>query len=76
MRYAILFRYIGFGYIVNHRSGEIHRTKKLTCKCNFKYMRANFGYCTKIWAWFLVRFCGYDGCNHCNKKMSYIRQKK
>jgi hypothetical protein len=58
---------IGFRYIVNHRTSEVHSLKNQHVNCNIKTM-ANTGYCTKIWALILIKYCGYNGCYWCNRK--------
>ena len=58
---------IGFGYLINHNTKEIHRVKTLTPSCLI-YLMKNYGYGTKIYVWFLINFFGYNGCAYCFKE--------
>lgn len=52
--------------IANRRSREIHRIDRMTSRCHPERMnRVNVIYCTRIWAWLLIRFGGYNGCRWC-----------
>lgn len=53
-------------YIANRRSKEIHRIGFAHPACSLvKMSEANAIYCTRLWAWFLIRFRGYNGCRYC-----------
>lgn len=64
-----ILEHIGFTHIVNHkpRSKEIHSVKKLHKNCHVKEMKYG-GYCTKVWANFLVKKRQYDFCRWCTNK--------
>lgn len=55
---------IGFGYIVNHGTKEIHRVDRITPACGLHYLR-NYGYGTRLYALMLIKWFGYNGCCHC-----------
>jgi hypothetical protein len=57
---------IGFRYIVNRRTGEIHRVRDLHVNCNIEAM-TRAGYCTWLWHKILLMI-GYNGCYWCNRK--------
>lgn len=56
---------IGFKFIVNHESKEIHRVKFLTENC-FVDTMVNSGYATARKVKKLLRQ-NYNGCRHCYK---------
>lgn len=60
-----LLECIGFKYIVNHSTNEIHRVKFLTENC-FVYKMTSAGYAT---GWKIKRLLkqGYNGCRNCFK---------
>ena len=59
---------IGFRFIVNHNSGEVHRVKDLHVNCGIEAM-TNAGYCTKFRVKKLYkRDEKYNGCYWCNKE--------
>lgn len=57
------FELIGFRFIVNHNTKEIHRVKSLTPQCHVDKM-TDRGYATK-WQVNRLLLRGYDGCNNC-----------
>ncbi|MDR1347365.1 MAG: hypothetical protein LBJ63_02895 [Prevotellaceae bacterium] len=57
---------IGFRFIANHRTGEIHRVDSLHVNCNIEAM-TRAGYCTWLWHKILLRR-GYNGCYWCNRE--------
>lgn len=60
---------LGFGFIVNHATGEIHRVKYANTGCSLRYASDNnIGYCTGLWALILIHLFNYNGCVHCFKK--------
>ena len=63
LRIRILER-IGFKYIANKCTKEIHRIDFLHKNCKIKELR-NGGYCTKRWAERLIKRNGYNGCRWC-----------
>jgi hypothetical protein len=54
-------------YIANHRTKELHSVKKAVSMCGIERI-ANGGYCTPVWALYLRKRRGYDGCYLCNRK--------
>lgn len=59
--------FIGFRYVANHNSMEIHRLKTEHKNCHIEAM-TNAGYCTALWADHLMFFKGYNGCRWCYKE--------
>lgn len=62
-----LLERIGFRYILNHNSKEIHRVADLKTNCNVDLM-VSAGYHTKLSQFIARKLFGYDGCQKCNKK--------
>lgn len=60
-----LLECIGFKFIVNHESKEIHRVNLLTQNCFVKKMK-NSVYST-LWSVKRLLKKGYNGCTHCYK---------
>jgi hypothetical protein len=58
---------VGFGFIANHGTKELHRVKRIKPRCKIELVRSG-GYCTGFRAFLLRKLCGYDGCAVCNKK--------
>lgn len=59
----------GFTFLRNKKSKEIHRLKNVKGACGIGNMNPeNAGYCTWLWAHFLVGLRGYNGCAHCWKE--------
>lgn len=56
---------LGYVYIANHYTREIHRVVMMTSKCRLPFMR-NASYCTARKARKLMKK-GYNGCKYCNK---------
>jgi hypothetical protein len=61
-----LLESIGFRFIANRRTGEIHRVDSLHVNCNTEAM-TRAGYCTWLWHRILLMI-GYNGCYRCNRK--------
>ena len=61
-----LNRYI-FGYARNANTGEVHRLKRLHKNCNRELWGKRMKYCTRLWAWYLMKYSGYNGCKWCYK---------
>jgi hypothetical protein len=61
-----LLEKLGFRYIANHSTGEIHRVDSLHVNCGIGLMK-NAGYCTWLYHKALSRI-GYNGCYWCNRK--------
>jgi hypothetical protein len=57
---------IGFRYIVNHRTCEIHRVDNPHVNCQISRLKDG-KYCTWLWHWILL-WSGYNGCYWCNRK--------
>ena len=58
---------IGFRFIVNHRSGEVHRVGYLTKFCKINVLSSG-AYATKWWVKRLMkRSKKYNGCAYCFK---------
>ena len=58
----------GFGYLVNHRSREIHRIKDKRSNCKIQYMsKNNSEYVTLTKAKQLIETYRYNGCRWCWK---------
>lgn len=56
----------GFGYLVNHRSREVHRVSDKHRNCHLDLIaKQNREYVTKKTAKHLVKYCGYNGCRWC-----------
>jgi hypothetical protein len=70
MKRNLFLEKVGFRFIANHRSREIHRVGSLSERCGIERMMHG-GYCTRLFAWILRCFFGYDGCYHCNRKYHY-----
>lgn len=58
---------IGFGYIINHGTREIHKLENVVPRCNI-YIMKNYGYGTKLYTKILIKYFGYDGCSYCYKE--------
>lgn len=58
---------IGFRYILNHNSQEIHRVSELKKICLINEMK-NAGYHMWLSQYIAKRLKGYDGCKFCNPK--------
>ena len=55
-----------FCFIANRATKEIHRLKNQHTNCRLKHMSwKNKFHCTRLWAWYLIRFKGYNGCRWC-----------
>jgi hypothetical protein len=70
MRRNDLLELIGFTYIANHGTKELHRVKGIKPNCHI-YIIKHGGYCTAFWAFLLKKLYGYDGCAVCNGKHHY-----
>jgi hypothetical protein len=55
---------LGFVYLANHRTKEVHRVSHLHVNCRVGVM-TNVGYCTWLWHWVLILLFGYNGCRWC-----------
>ena len=53
-----------FNYLRNTGTGEVHRLKHATKACGLRYA-TNIKRCTRVWAWYLIKFRAYNGCRHC-----------
>jgi len=59
---------LGFKFIRNKRSKEIHRLKHSAGNCQLSLIAPQNGkYCTKLYALFLMKFKKHNGCVHCYK---------
>ena len=58
---------IGYKYIFNHNSKEIHRVTGINSPCRVEYM-TNAEYCTTKKAKRLIDNGGYNGCRYCYKE--------
>lgn len=67
MKRIKLLEKIGFRYILNHKSKEIHKVRSLKRSCNVNAMR-KAGYHTHISQFIARSLFGYNGCVHCNKR--------
>ena len=65
-----LLEMLGFRYILNHNSKEIHRVADLKTNCGVHIM-SNAGYHTKFSQFIAIKLFGYDGCAKCNLKHHY-----
>jgi hypothetical protein len=74
MKRKLVFELIGFRYLVNHHTREVHRVGHLTAQCSIKWA-ARLGYATGMWAWWLVRYRGYNGCYFCWRRRDSDRRK-
>ena len=55
-----------FIYLANRKTKEIHRVKHIVNACGIRNMQPhNARYGTALWAWYLIRFRGYNGCRFC-----------
>ena len=55
-----------FTYLANRKTKEIHKIKRINNRCGVEKMSAdNAIYCTRLWAWFLIKFRKYNGCRWC-----------
>ena len=71
-----ILEWLGFRFIVNHNSGEVHRVDNLQTNCNIEAM-TNAGYCTKFRVKKLYkRNEKYNGCAKCNKSEDTDLKKK
>lgn len=53
-------------HLVNRQTKEVHVISKITARCGVSNMCCkNEIYCTRLWAWLLIVFAGYNGCRHC-----------
>lgn len=62
-----IFRmFFGLGYVVNHRSREIHKISEKHRNCHLDLIAdQNREYCCKKHAKHLIKDCGYNGCRWC-----------
>jgi hypothetical protein len=72
MRRCRLIERLGFKYIANHRTKEIHRVEHLTSRCRINLLKRS-GYCTRWWQEKLLRK-GYNGCRYCYKEKDSDRR--
>lgn len=62
------YLFFGFGYLVNHRSREIHRISNRKSNCKLEYISSkNSEYVTFKRAMYLIAKRGYNGCRWCWK---------
>lgn len=62
------FAFLFLGYAANKRTKEIHRLDNLTNKCGYHNMaNHNKKFGSYLWALYLIKFRGYNGCIHCFK---------
>jgi hypothetical protein len=66
MKREPFLEWVGFRFIVNHHTKEIHRVKSFD-NCKVKLMR-HAGYATWIKVWYLIRYKGYNGCRWCYRE--------
>jgi len=68
---VIIFTYFYFkdvkkNYIANIKTKEIHRIKFETKRCNLNSMNdKNIIKCGKLFALYLIKYRGYNGCAFC-----------
>lgn len=62
-------------YIVNKKERQIHCTSDTTELCNVDESLLHYRRRGWFRAWWLITFCGYDGCGHCMPKKSKINAK-
>ena len=56
----------GFGYVVNHRSREIHKLSEKTSNCKLDLVaKHNREYVSRSRALVLIAKMGYNGCRWC-----------
>ena len=58
---------IGYKFIANHNSKEIHRVTGITNQCRLLPM-TNAEYCSAKTAKRLIKDSGYNGCRYCYKE--------
>jgi hypothetical protein len=63
----LIFKFFGFGYIVNYGSKEIHRLENKHPNCRTE-MIANGQFVTKKRAYKLIADNGFNGCRFCWKE--------
>jgi hypothetical protein len=62
----LLMIMLGFGYLVNHRSREVHRVMEKHHNCHLDLIaEQNREYVTRKKAKRLIKDCGYNGCRWC-----------
>lgn len=62
----IFLIFFGFGYVVNHRSREVHRISEKHHNCQLHLIaKKNREYVSKKTARHLIKDCGYNGCRWC-----------
>lgn len=62
----IFLIFFGFGYMVNHRSKEVHRMSMKHKNCQLDTISKNHSeYVTKSTAKRLIKKFGYNGCRWC-----------
>ena len=66
LRY-LLFETIGFAFVINKTTKEIHRLKLSRPECLLDSMIKR-RYATKLYALYLIKYKGYNGCNYCWKE--------
>jgi hypothetical protein len=67
MKRSKLIEKLGFRYIANHATGEIHRVKNLHVNCNISKIKHG-GYCTCLAHYILLKTGYYNGCYWCYRK--------
>jgi hypothetical protein len=58
---------IGFNYVINHSTRQIHRLKNKKSDCLIEQM-INKKYGNKLYVSYLLKYKKYDGCKHCYKE--------
>lgn len=60
---------LGFGYIINHPTKEIHKVKNLKGNCK-TYLIKDIRYGNGLYVFILIKFFEYNGCYHCFKSQN------
>ena len=55
---------IGFNFVINHSTRQIHRLKNKKSDCLIEQM-VNKKHGTKLYVLYLLKYKKYDGCRHC-----------
>lgn len=59
-------------FIRNTNTRQIHQVRHLTKRCNVNTTKPGQKRCGWFTAWFLLTFCGWDGCGHCWPEKSKV----